>query len=402
MGGGIKIGRLFGIEIAIHPTWFIILAVITWSLATGVFRTAFAASEATYWIVAAIAALLLFASVLVHELAHSLVARAQGIPVKGITLFLLGGVSAIEKDASSPGREALMAGVGPLTSLVLGGLFVLGGFAIGSPATVHATFVYLGLVNIALAVFNILPGFPLDGGRVLRAVLWARSHDFERATRGASRAGHAFGYLMIAGGVVLAITGHLVEGIWTGFIGWVLVQASQAAYQQVVTTRRLSGITVRRMMTEPRGWVPPFVTLDAAAHDYFLAQNARCLPVEGGLDEFDGVICLSDLQRRPRSEWNHDRVHDVMTPRDKVATVGPDEPAAQALQLMAERNINQVAVVAGEKLLGFVDRAAAIEYMRLHETVGGDNSGDDAGDTGGQADDATGDDPRRDSPHAAA
>ena len=224
-------------------------------------------------------------------------------------------------------------------------------------------------------MFNILPGFPLDGGRVLRAVLWARSHDFERATRGASRAGHAFGYLMIAGGVVLAITGRLVEGIWTGFIGWVLVQASQAAYQQVVTTRRLSGITVRRMMTEPRGWVPPFVTLEAAAHDYFLARNARCLPVEGELDEFDGVVCLSDLQRRPRSEWNRDRVNDVMTPRDKVVTVGPDEPAAQALQLMAERNVNQVAVVAGEKLLGFVDRAAAIEYMRLHETVGGATPG---------------------------
>lgn len=373
--GGIKIGRLFGIEIAIHPTWFIILIVVTWSLASSEFPRHYAWSTPTYWVVGAIAALLLFASVLVHELAHSLVARSQGLPVRSITLFLMGGVSTIEKEPSGPGREAVLAGIGPFSSLVLGGLFVAGALAFKTPQTLHATFAYLGYINVALAIFNILPGFPLDGGRVLRAVLWSRSHDFERATRGASRAGHVFGYLMIVAGALLAFTpqGTLFGGLWLAFIGWMLVQASQATYEQVRTEQRLQGVSVGRIMSEPRAWVPPFVTLDAAAHDYFLAHNARCLPVAGAGNDFEGVVCLSDLQRTPRSEWGHDRVNDVMTPRADVVVMDPEQPAVEALKLMSERNINQVAVVDKTgALLGFVDRAAALEYLRVHEMLAAD------------------------------
>jgi Zn-dependent protease len=370
MNGGFKIGRLFGIEVDVHPSWFIILLVFVWSLATTLFPQTYHWSTAVTWTVAVVAALLLFASVIVHELGHSLVARRQGIAVKNITLFVLGGVSSIEKEASSPRREALLAGSGPLVSLTIGVLALLLAYMPGEPQTVHAVLAYVGFMNVLLAVFNLLPGFPLDGGRVLRAILWARSGDFERATRGAARAGYVLGYTLIVLGILTAIGRNVLAGVWAGFTGWILVQAAQASYGQVVAQQRLAGVTAGSIATPAHVWIPPMVTLEAAANDYFLANNARCLPVEGADDTFDGIVCLSDLQHTPRSQWSHDRVADVMTPRDRVAALTSEAPAAEALRLMAERNINQVAIVDGDRLTGFVDRATALRHLRLHSLVG--------------------------------
>ena len=370
MGGGIKLGRLFGIEITIQPSWFVIMVVLTWSLATTVFPSTFMGSQAAYWVVGALASLLLFASVLVHELAHSLVARAQGIRVKGITLFLLGGISSIEDDPSSPGREVLLAGVGPLTSLLLGGVLIVAGLALRAPASVHVLLIYLGSTNVILAAFNMLPGFPLDGGRVLRAVLWARWNDPERATRGSAQVGRALGYVMAGGAVLLVAMGNLLGGLWIGFIGWMLVQASQGAIQAAVVERRLRGVRVTRLMTKPVAWVPPYVTLESAAHDYLLANNAQCLPVQGGEQgEFDGVICLSDLQRRASAAWGRDRVLDVMSRREDTVAMAPDRPAMEALKLMATRHVDRIAVLEDGHLLGLVDRAAAFEYLQRRELV---------------------------------
>ena len=374
MTSGIRIGRLFGIDIAIHPSWFIILVVITWSLATGVFPNAYRWSSATYWVVAVIAALLLFASVLLHELAHSLVAEREGIPVKSIVLFLMGGVSNIEREPASPGREAVMAGAGPLTSLVLGGALYALGRLVQSPETVRATLLYLGGINLLLGVFNLLPGFPLDGGRVLRAVLWARSGDLERATRGAARTGVILGWLMVLYGVITAVTTSLVAGVWTGFVGWVLVQASQASYAHTVTEGRLGRVRVATVMTPPPDPVPAEMTLRVATHDHFLSRNTRCLPVGDEGEPFAGVICLADLRKSERSNWDVERVQDVMTPRSELATVTPHASLADALQLMARHNVNQVAVVEDGKLVGFVDRAAALQYLEIATTVRGDGS----------------------------
>jgi CBS domain-containing protein len=210
----------------------------------------------------------------------------------------------------------------------------------------------------------------LDGGRVLRAVLWARSGDFERATRGAARAGYVLGYTLIVLGILTAISRNVLAGVWAGFTGWILVQAAQASYARVVAEQRLAGVTAGSIATPARVWVPPMVTLEAAANDYFLANNARCLPVEGADDTFDGIVCLSDLQHTPRSQWSHDRVTDVMTPRDRVAALTSDAPAAEALRLMAEHNINQVAIVDGDRLTGFVDRATALRHLRIHSLLG--------------------------------
>lgn len=366
--GGIRIGSLFGFTIAIHPSWFIVLVVFSVSLANGFFPATYAGwSPATYWVVGLLASLLLFGSVLVHELAHSLVARSQGIPVRDITLFLLGGVASIEKEASTPCREAALAGVGPLTSFAIGLLSGLAARVLPLPETLEALLLYLAIANVILAVFNLVPGFPLDGGRVLRALLWARSGDFERATRTAARIGQGLGWVFIAGGVLIAFSASVFSGLWLGFVGWVLVQASQASLTQIVLQRGLAGVTVAQLMTPPVAWVSPYITLSAAAERYFLEHRARCLPVEPEVDgqAFDGIVCLSDLQRTPRAEWEVDRVRDVMTAADAVVTVTPSTPAADAMRLMAEHNVNQLAVVEDGRLLGFVDRGSVLRYLEF-------------------------------------
>lgn len=365
MGRGIRVARLFGIDIAIHPSWFIILVLLVWSLGANVFPNAYDWSQATYWTVAVVAALLLFASVLAHELAHSLIARRQGIPVRSITLFLLGGVASIEREPATPGQEAIMASAGPLTSLIIGGGTLAIGWAFQEPQTVSAILIYLGGVNILLGLFNLLPGFPLDGGRVLRAIIWRRTGSFDRATRAAARTGTALGYLLILAGVLLAITVALVSGLWIGFIGWVLVQASQTTLAFTIAEQRLLHVPVTRVMTAPRGWIPSVVTLEAAAHDYFLGLDARCLPVGHPDAEFEGIVCLTDLQQSERSRWGHDRVHEVMVPREKLAQVGPHASAADALRLMNERDVNQVAVIDEERLLGLVDRARVLQFVQI-------------------------------------
>jgi Zn-dependent protease/CBS domain-containing protein len=356
MQHGFKIARVFGIDIAIHPSWFIILAVLVWSLAENVFPSTYVWSKPTYWLVAVAAALLLFVSVLVHELAHSLIAKHQGIPVKNITLFLLGGVSTLQDESASPGKEALMAGAGPLSSIIIGGITFLAGRAVHSPQTARAILLYLGSVNLLLGVFNMLPGFPLDGGRVLRAALWKRSGDLLRATRGAARTGTILGYLLVALGVAAAIFGSLLGGIWTGFVGWILVQASQAAYQQTKGMARLAGIPVSHFMTPAHAAIPAATTLRAAADDYFLTLHTRCLPVANGDGRVAGVVCLSDLKQRTREQWADDHVSEVMTPRERLLTVEPHESSAEALRLMGRHDVNQAAVVKDGELIGFVSR----------------------------------------------
>ncbi len=368
---GYRIGRIFGIELAIHPSWFVVLVLFSYSLATGVFPRAYAWSPLTAWIVAVVTTLLLFASVVAHELGHSLVARAQGIPVKNITLFLLGGVSTIEAEASSPGREAIMAGAGPLVSLVIGlaswGLTLL----IAAPQQVRAVLIYLAFANVVLAIFNLLPGFPLDGGRVLRALFWWRSHDFTRATRRAAAVGQVFGYLFIAFAAVQVLGGALVTGIWLGFVGWLLIQASRASAAQADLDHELEGVTALRLMTQPQEWLRPFITLSAAAKRGFRDYDSRCLPMESEeADEtFGGLLCRDDLTREPRERWDTDRVRDVVTRLGPVPTVAPETPAAEVLRVMRLRRKDRIAVMGGGRLLGFIDLAAIDRFVRLRHAA---------------------------------
>ncbi len=227
---GIRLGRLFGIEVAIHPSWFLVLAFFAFTLARGFFPTAYPGwSPALTWTTAIVATLLLFASVLAHEFGHSLVARSQGIPVRNITLFALGGVSQLEREPDSPGREAWMAIAGPLVSVVIGAASLGAAYVLPGPQQVVAVLAYLGVANLALVVFNLLPGFPLDGGRVLRALLWRISHDVVRATRRAAVVGQVFAWGFIALGAAQLVLAGGLGGIWLIFVGWLLIQAARAS-----------------------------------------------------------------------------------------------------------------------------------------------------------------------------
>ena len=368
---GIRIGRIFGIDIAIHVSWFAILALFAFSLATGFFPAVYVWHPAAYWIVALIATLLLFVSVLAHELGHSLVALRQGIPVKSITLFILGGVASIEKDPASPGREAILAGVGPLVSLAIGVVTFALAQVLPGPEYFVAVLFYLGVANVSLALFNMLPGFPMDGGRVLRALLWWRSRDFLTATRRAAGVSRIVGYGFIALGGYQLLTASGLSGIWLAFVGWMLLQASRASLQQAQLEHELEGVTARRLATAPPAWVPPFVTLNAA-RDYFADQPAPCLPVEAEREgeAYDGALCVSDLERTPRPEWDSARARDAMTRAGDIPSVSPETPAIEAVRLMAEQGVSRVAVIDAGSLLGFLDREGTFRFLQRRRALG--------------------------------
>jgi Zn-dependent protease len=368
MGSGFKVARLFGIDISITPSWLFIFVLVTWSVATGWFQLE-GWSTATLWIVSLVAALLFFVSVLAHELAHSFVARAQGIPVRGITLWMLGGVSTIESEATSPGREALLAGVGPASSLVIGLACWYGGHAIETSSVARAVLIYLGFINILLAVFNMLPGFPLDGSKVLHAALWGLTRDVLKATRWAARAGFAIGCLMILGGLLSLIGFHTgfsdyISGLWLALIGWFVLQASQQTGRQSRAESSLTGVRVGDLMSLPPTWIPGDITLRKAANDYFAALGARCLPVQDDHGTLEGMICLSDLQRVDQSAWGVDQVQDAMTDAGRLQTISPDESAATALHRLATTAAEQLAVVQDGRFLGFIDGMSIGRYMQ--------------------------------------
>jgi Zn-dependent protease len=277
MPGTFRIGKLAGIDINIHVSWIIILVLLTVSLATGWFPQLYPGwSTATYWIVSLIASLLLFVSVLLHELAHSLVARRRGLPVKNITLFIFGGVSNIQQEPTSPGIEFQLAVVGPLTSLLIGAICLLLLLPLrGSNSPLEGILFYLAMANLLLGVFNLIPGFPLDGGRVLRSIVWKITGSMRQATRVASITGQSIAYLFILLGIWLFFTGNILNGIWLGFIGWFLLSAAQSANTQVALESVLRGVTVGEVMNPKPATVPANITLQQLVDEYFLPGGAR-------------------------------------------------------------------------------------------------------------------------------
>jgi len=364
---GIKIGRLFGIEIAIHPSWFLVLAFFTYTLARGFFPRAYPGwSPVAVWTTAAVATLLLFASVLAHEFGHSLVARSQGIPVRRITLFILGGVAQLSREPETPGREAWMAIAGPLVSVAIGAGTLAAAYVLPGPQQVVAVLGYLGVTNLALVAFNLLPGFPMDGGRVLRALLWRISHDVVRATRQAAVVGQVFAWAFIALGVVQILLAGSLGGIWLLFVGWLLIQASRQAARQTEMDYLLTGVSAARLMTAPESWISPYTTLDWAAKDRLRDWDTRCLPVaaEDPEAEYGGLMCARDLQRAARERYDRDRVRDVMTPALKVPAVSPETQATEVLRLLREGETDRAVVVDGSgRLLGFIDVDAFVRFV---------------------------------------
>jgi Zn-dependent protease len=374
MGPGWKVGRLAGIDLSIHPSWLVIAFLVTYSLAEFQFPAQFRGwSTSAYWAVAVATALLFFGSVLAHELSHALVARRLGLKVEGITLFIFGGATSIDQDSRTPREEALIAIAGPAASVVIG-LALLGANLVVSQPQIAALLGWLGFINLLLGAFNLIPGFPMDGGRVLRAILWRVRGDRLVATRSAAIVGRLFAYLLIGFGVFLALRpgGSIFSGLWLALIGWFLSNAAEATVAQAGVERSLAGVRVRDAMELEPASVSPNEPVSDLVQERLLRGEDRSFLVrhdDGGLA---GLVTLGDVRRLPRESWPSARVTDIMTRFADLATIGPDEPLAEALRLLQAREIGQLPVVddEGRAPLGIVTRRGILRLIEARMKLG--------------------------------
>lgn len=369
MGGGIPIFKIFGITIRLHYSWFIIFGLITWSLVmTPQIFTNQPLNMTTRLAVGIASSLLLFGSLIAHEVMHSVVAQSTGIPVKSITLFIFGGVSEISKEPQKPGEEFRIAVAGPATSFVLGMIFA-GVYFITTPnSIIHGMSFYLAYVNILLAFFNLIPGFPLDGGRVLRSLLWKQKGDLRRATMIAANIGRGIGFLMIVGGLV-SVYFIGFQGLWFALIGWFLESAAASSYRQVALNDILKGHMASEVLVKDCAVVSPEITVQELVNEKILTGGRRCFPVVAG-ERAVGLITLNDIRAVPRGQWETKKVGDAMIPADKMVSVRPDEDLTRVFQVLTERDINQVPVVKDGKILGMIGRDNLLAFVRVRADLG--------------------------------
>ncbi len=372
MPGNIRIGRIFGIDIQIHWTWLLIFVLITWTFAVGVLKQFYPDwSDAQRWVAGGAISIVFFVSILLHELSHSLVARRYDLPVSSITLFVFGGVSNLSKEPETATQEFRIAIVGPLMSFALAILFAVGYVAL-TPIEEGAGGVSanLAFINLALGIFNLVPGFPLDGGRVLRSILWRRTGDRLEATRLASRVGEWVAYGMMGLGVVTFFLVDLVSGIWFFLIGNFLNTAARASYSDLLVETTLKGIPVTVVARNDFIGLSPEVTLATLAEEYILAGKGRVFPVLAG-EELLGLITISDLRKHPREEWPTTTVFRAMTPFTQLRTVSKNDDLTVALAKLATGDIHQVPLVDGKLIVGMLDRSDLLRYMHTQSELHG-------------------------------
>ena len=364
MKSSFRLFRIAGIDIGVHYSWFFIFLLVTWSLAAGYFPQKYPNGEMTaYWIMGALTAVLLFVSVLIHEMAHSMVARAKGMQVNSITLFLLGGVSNLQEEPKQPGAEFFMAIVGPLTSLVLAVIF-WGLSRILNPGSISGALAgYLAQINLILAIFNLLPGFPLDGGRVLRSIIWASTGSLSKATNAAALVGRFIGWGLITYGVILALTGYVFNGLWLAFIGWFLSSTADANRRDVTLREHFSNIKVKEVMAASVETITPDTSVEQVVTGILHRKYDRGIPVcqDGRLL---GIITMTDIKELPKDKWATTPVERVMT-RGPLYAVTPEDSVNTALTLLAEHDINQVIINQQEQCAGILKRADIINYLQL-------------------------------------
>ncbi len=374
---GFPIGRIFGISIDLDFSWFLIVALLAWMMAGSYYPAKFPGwPGGEYWMVGIISAVLLFVSVLIHELAHSLVAMRYGIPVPRITLFLFGGVAQIATEPPSAAAEFWITIVGPLTSFALAAFFweIEPFFAAAQP--LYALAEYLALLNAMLAVFNLIPGFPLDGGRVLRAIIWRVTRNYHRATVVAGRSGRFFGFLFIFMGIWEAITGDIAGGLWIAFIGWFLESAAGSQLQQESMKNLLGGHRVADAMQRTFAHAPGYVSLQDLVDHYVLQLNARTVIVTAA-DGTVGAVTQATLRDTPRHLWPTTPASQVMTPLKDIDTTRPDAVLWSALEQMGRGGVNQLPVVDDTGIVGMLSREDVLRYMGVLQnfqewkTIGG-------------------------------
>jgi Zn-dependent protease/predicted transcriptional regulator len=372
--GGIPIGKAFGISLRLNYSWFIIFVLITWALTTGYFPTAHPTWGLTTKIAAGIiTSLLFFGSVLAHELMHSIVAQHQGLPVQSITLFIFGGVSQIAGEPKRASDEFRMAIAGPLTSLVIGGIFWgiwywLRGQS-GAGEFVGAIAYWLGLINVFLAGFNLIPGFPLDGGRVLRSILWGRSQNLRSATKTASNIGRAIGFIFIFIGIFLIFQGNWFNGLWLAFIGWFLENAAVGSYRQLALQDMLHGHVASEIMTRDCLTVPANISIERLINEHMLTSGRRCFPVVDD-NHVVGLVTIHNVRAIPRDQWNMKTVREAMTPFENLKWIKPDTDLSNVIQILAEDDINQVPVVQDHNVVGMISRDNILSFIDIRSGLG--------------------------------
>jgi Zn-dependent protease/CBS domain-containing protein len=386
MHSGFTIGKIFGIQIRVDWSWLLIFFLVSWNLASALQSLHSAWGTLLTWGLAISGALLFFISVLAHELAHSVIAQSRGIPVNHIRLHLFGGVSDIQREPESPRGEFIMAILGPFTSLVIGGLLLLVTGAIARPAfssgssperilselgPVTTILVWVGSVNITLGLFNMIPGFPLDGGRVLRAILWRLTGNLQRATQLASWAGQTISWLMIFSGIMMAFGANipflgqgLGSGIWLAFIGWFLHNAAVQSYRQMVVRDALEDVSISEVMRRN----PPTVTADTTVadfvHNILMQTDERGFPVLDQ-DQLVGLVTLQDVREVPQERWQSRQIRDIMTPETELASLSPSDTASTALELLSRLDIRQVPILEDGELRGMVRRRDIVKWLQL-------------------------------------
>lgn len=366
-----RIGSIAGIEIGIHYTWIFVFILIAWSLAEGFFPDAYPGwARGTYWITGIAASLLLFVSVLLHELAHSFVARARGMGVNSITLFIFGGVSNLEGEPERPAAEFAMAIVGPITSFILAGVFwgLAQAIDLNQERPAYAILSYLALINAILGGFNLIPGFPLDGGRVLRSVVWGISGNLAKATNIAGVVGQGFGWIMIGFGLFQLLAGNFLGGLWIAFIGWFLNGAADNSRREISMREQLSGIKVKDVMDPNPEVVTPITSVAEMIHATLFQRRKRAAGVVDN-GRIVGIVTVSDVKEIDQDEWAMTSVDKIMT-RNPLYTVGPNDDLSTAMKLIAQHDLNQILVVSDSQLLGILTRADIIHYLQLSKELG--------------------------------
>lgn len=365
--GSLKIATIMGIPIRIHFSWIIIFGLITWALSALYFPMHAPDLPVTiYWISGATAAILLFASVAFHELAHSFVALKYKIPIINITLFIFGGVAQMKGEPPTPQAEFRIAIAGPLSSFFLS-LFFFVIYTLVVTQITQALFLYLAQINLILGIFNLIPGFPMDGGRIVRSFIWKRSQDFFYATRKASSYGQKIALFFMFSGIFFIFTGFM-GGLWLILIGWFLYSAAQASYQQAGLQETLSGIKIKDIMTTSIVTMPSNITIDTSINEYFLKYGYGGFPVLNDArfnEKFVGFVTMKEVKNIPRERWKDVRISDIYIPHDKRWEILEKDDAIKALELMITEDKGRLVIMDRGKLIGLVTRNGIAKYLQI-------------------------------------
>lgn len=367
-GKRVRLFKLLGFEVRIDWSWIIIAILIAWSLSTGLFPFHYKnLSAQTYWLMGIVGAAGLFLSIIAHELCHSLVARKYDLPMKGITLFIFGGIAEMEDEASTPKAEFMMAAAGPISSIAIAlifyGMHAAGKGVFSEP--ISGVIRYLASINAILAGFNLVPAFPLDGGRMLRSALWGWKKNIRWATRVSSGIGSGFGIFMIILGVLNIVSGNLVGGMWWFLIGMFIHGAAKASYQQLVTRRALEGEPVKRFMNTEPVTVQPSMSLQTLVENYVYRYHFKIFPVVDDSNHLFGCITTKKVKETPREQWPETKVRDAAMPCSEKNTIHPKTDAVKALSLMRQHGSSRLMVAEDDRLVGIIALKDLLEFLSM-------------------------------------